>query len=85
MHTPVVSNVRAGDPWVCAACQHGCHDRCISRTACECVHVRETWLTPERRAELRAGQLPRTSEETSFQDAFFAHQADRAGADERRG
>lgn len=45
------------------------------------VCEKEAWLTPDRRAELRAGALPTDSREADFQTSFFAHRADRAAAD----
>lgn len=83
MHTPGV-DTRAGDPFVCAACQGGAHERCISREVCECVHEKAAWLTPDRRTALRAGDEPRNQLETGYQAAYRAHQSAREEADGRR-
>lgn len=79
-----MADVRAGDPFVCALCTAGAHDRCVG-LACECVHALEVWLSSVRRQALRNGAEPLNDLETSFQEAYRAHQTTRRAADERRG
>jgi hypothetical protein len=76
-------DTRAEEPWVCVYCQGGAHTHCLG-PVCECLHEKEAWLTPTRRAQLRTGVIPANARETEFQTAYFAHRADRAAAEERR-
>jgi hypothetical protein len=70
--------------WTCEYCRRGGHDRCVSRILCGCVHEVEIWLSPDRRAALRAGARPVDSTEDEYQRAYRAHQHDRRTADEQR-
>jgi hypothetical protein len=78
-----VSNTRAGDPFICIWCANGAHSCCLE-TVCECVHVQESLIVPERRRALRSGAQPRNDRETAFQAAYRAHQEVRRAASERR-
>jgi hypothetical protein len=78
-----VSNVRAGDPFVCVWCAGGAHSHCLG-PACECVHVQESLIPPERRRELRTGAEPRDARELEFQVVYRTHQEVRRAADQHR-
>jgi hypothetical protein len=43
------------------------------------------WLTPARRDQLRRGGCPVNGIERRYQDGIFAHRAERAVAEDRRG
>lgn len=78
-----MTDVRAGDPYVCIRCVIGEHWDCLGEV-CECTHEREGWVTPSRRAELRAGAEPVNDHERELQISYRAHQEDRRAADARR-
>ena len=78
-----MSNVRAGDPWLCVWCELDQHQRCLE-IGCECLHEQDAWVHPDRRAELRAGAHPEDPHETALVAAYLAHRAEREAADARR-
>ena len=43
------------------------------------------WLTPQRRTAMIRGLLPRNGWEKRYQTALWAHRAERARAEDRRG
>lgn len=78
-----VSNVRAGDPFVCVRCTIGEHSNCLG-PGCECLEAHEGWVSPSRRQALRAGAEPQNEDEAELQTSYREHQEDRRAADARR-
>lgn len=70
-------------PLVCLWCTAGAHSHCLG-PACDCEHVQERDIHPERRRALRAGAEPQDARELEFQVAYNTHQEVRRAADERR-
>lgn len=68
---------------ICTWCRGGAHSHCLG-PACQCVHVQETLIAPERRRELRNGAQPTSTREAEFQVTYRIHQEARRAADQRR-
>lgn len=78
-----MTDVRAGDPYVCVRCTIGDHTECLG-PVCECLHAHGGWIQPGRRKALREGSEPQTDQETEYRIAYRAHLEDRRAADQRR-
>jgi hypothetical protein len=79
VHTRIV------DPYRCTWCELlGLHEKCTG-LGCECTHQHEPWVTPSRRAELRAGAEPQDERERALVASYRAHRIEREAADAHRG